>query len=56
MSRSLPYSFSFFSSFASPREDIDDRDVEEGDCLGVSFGEPAAVDGDESAVVEVTVR
>lgn len=27
----------------------------DGDCLGVSLGEPAAVDGAESAVVEVTV-
>jgi hypothetical protein len=35
---------------------MDDNDVEEGDCLGVSFGEPAAVEGAESAMlVEVTV-
>jgi len=27
----------------------------EGDCLGVSFGDPAAVEGEDSAVVEVTV-
>jgi hypothetical protein len=35
---------------------MDEREVEEGDCLGVSEGEPAAVDGDDSAVVEVIVR
>lgn len=27
----------------------------DGDCLGVSLGDPAAVEGAESAVVEVTV-
>lgn len=27
----------------------------DGDCLGVSLGDPAAVDGAESAVIEVTV-
>jgi hypothetical protein len=30
--------------------------VEEGDCLGVSLGDPAAVEGAESTVVEVSVR
>ena len=50
---SLPYRCSFVSS----REDIDDREVEEGDCLGVSLGDPAAVEGAESTLVEeVTVR
>ncbi len=42
-------------SFASSRDDIDDRDVEEGDCLGVSLGDPAAVEGEDSLVAEVTV-
>jgi hypothetical protein len=42
-------------SFTSSKEDIDDREVEEGDCLGVSAGDAAAVEGDDSAVVEVTV-
>lgn len=42
-------------SFNSSNEDIDDNEVEEGDCLGVSFGEPLAVDGEDSFVVEVTV-
>ena len=35
---------------------MDESEVEEGDCLGVSRGEPAAVEGEESLVVEVTVR
>jgi hypothetical protein len=35
---------------------MDDREVEEGDWCGVSLGEPAAVEGDDSAVVEVMVR
>jgi hypothetical protein len=35
---------------------MDVRDVVEGDCLGVSLGEPAAVEGAESSVVAVTVR
>jgi hypothetical protein len=42
-------------SFTSSNEDIDDREVVEGDCLGVSVGDAAAVEGEESAVVEVTV-
>jgi hypothetical protein len=29
---------------------MDDNEVEDGDCLGVSFGEAAAVEGDDSAV------
>ena len=43
------------SSFTSSSEDIDDKEVLDGDCLGVSLGDPAAVEGAESAVVEVTV-
>jgi hypothetical protein len=39
----------------SSSEDIEERDVLLGDCLGVSLGEPAAVEGAESTVVEVTV-
>jgi hypothetical protein len=35
---------------------MEEREVEEGDCLGVSEGDPAAVDGHDSAVVEVIVR
>jgi hypothetical protein len=35
---------------------MEDREVEEGDCLGVSEGDPAAVEGLDSAVVEVIVR
>ena len=35
---------------------MDDREDDEGDWRGLSFGEPAAVDGEESAVVEVAVR
>jgi hypothetical protein len=49
---SFPYSFSFISS----REDIDESEVEDGDCLGVSLGDPAAVEGAEFSVVEVSVR
>ena len=49
---SLPY----FCSLTSSREDIEDSEVLDGDCLGVSLGDPAAVDGADSAVVEVTVR
>ena len=37
-------------------DDIDDNEVDEGEALGVSLGEPAAVDGLESAVFEVMVR
>lgn len=33
-----------FDSLTSSRDDMEERDVEEGDCLGVSFGEPAADD------------
>lgn len=36
--------------FSSSREDMDDNEVDDGDCLGVSFGEPAAVEGEDSAV------
>lgn len=50
---SLPYGLVLLTS--SPRDDIDDREVDEGDCLGVSLGEPAAVEGADSAVEEVTV-
>lgn len=42
-------------SFRSSKDDIDDREVEEGDCRGVSFGDPAAVEGEDS-VVGVIVR
>lgn len=43
-------------SFTSSSEDMDDREVDEGDCRGVSLGEAAAVEGEEdSFVVEVTV-
>jgi hypothetical protein len=35
---------------------MDESEVEEGDCLGVSLGDPAAVEGAEFSVVEVTVR
>lgn len=49
---SFPYGFSSISS----REDIDESEVEDGDCLGVSLGDPAAVEGAEFSVVEVTVR
>lgn len=34
---------------------MDEREVVEGDCLGVSLGEPWAVEGQDSVVVEVTV-
>lgn len=44
------------SSLTSSSEDMEDRDVVDGDCLGVSLGEPAAVEGAESFVVDVTVR
>lgn len=50
---SLPYPVVFLIS--SPRDDIDDKEVDEGDCLGVPSGEPTAVEGDDSAVEEVTV-
>ena len=49
---SFPYGFSFISS----KEDIDESEVEDGDCLGVPLGDPAAVEGAEFSVVEVTVR
>ncbi len=52
VSRSFPYPLSFVSS----KEDMDESEVEDGDCLGVSLGDPAAVDGAEFSVVEVTVR
>jgi len=52
VSRSLPYPLSFISS----REDMDESEVEDGDCRGVSLGDPAAVEGAEFSVVEVTVR
>lgn len=48
-------SFPYVASVASSNEDIDDKEVEDGDCLGVSLGEPTVVEGAESAVVEVTV-
>jgi hypothetical protein len=48
---SLPQPCSCISS----NEDIEDKEVLDGDCLGVSLGDPAAVEGAESAVVEVTV-
>jgi hypothetical protein len=35
---------------------MDESEVEDGDCLGVSLGDPAAVEGAEFSVVEVTVR
>lgn len=44
------------ASFTSSKDDIDDNDVEDGDCRGVSLGEPLAVEGEDSLVVEVTVR
>lgn len=50
---SLPYGLFFLTS--SPREDIDDKEVDEGDCLGVSLGDPAAVEGEDSAVEDVLV-
>ena len=34
---------------------MDDSDVEDGDCLGESAGDPAAVEGEDSLVAEVTV-
>jgi hypothetical protein len=43
-------------SFISSKDDIEESDVEDGDCLGVSLGDPAAVEGAEFSVVEVTVR
>lgn len=43
-------------SLASSKDDIDDNDVEDGECLGVSLGEPLAVEGEDSLVVEVAVR
>ena len=45
--------------FDSSRDDMDEREVEEGDCLGVSFGEPAADDSYEApawALLRVTIR
>jgi hypothetical protein len=49
VSSSLPY-----GALASSSEDMEDSEVEEGDCLGVSLGEPRVVEGAESAeVVEV---
>ena len=54
----LPYVSTRFPkplSFTSSKDDIEDRDVEDGDCLGVSLGEPLAVEGEDSFVVEVTV-
>jgi hypothetical protein len=35
---------------------MDESEVEDGDCRGVSLGDPAAVEGAEFSVVEVTVR
>jgi hypothetical protein len=35
---------------------MDESEVDDGDCLGVSLGDPAAVEGAEFSVVEVTVR
>jgi hypothetical protein len=42
-------------TFSFSTEDMDDNEVEDGDCLGVSFGEAAAVEGEDSAV-ELTFR
>jgi len=35
---------------------MEEREVEDGECLGVSLGDPAAVEGLEMALVEVIVR
>jgi hypothetical protein len=51
VSMSLPTPFSFVSSI----EDMEERDVEDGDCLGVSFGEAAAVEGDDEAAIDEAV-
>jgi hypothetical protein len=56
---SLPYvsmSFPAFWVLSSSIDDIEDREDDEGDWRGLSFGEAAAVDGEESKVFEVTVR
>lgn len=36
-------------------DDMEDNDVDEAECVGVSVGDAAAVDGAESATVDVTV-
>jgi hypothetical protein len=41
---------------ASSKEPIDERDVEEGDWRGLSIGEVAAVEGEDSAAIAAAVR
>lgn len=40
----------------SSTEDMEEREDEEGDCLGVSEGEPWVVEGDESLVDAAALR
>lgn len=40
----------------SSNEPIDERDVEEGDWRGLSTGEAAAVEGEDSAATAAAVR
>lgn len=42
-----------FDSLTSSKDDMEEREVEEGDCLGVSFGEPEA---DDLALLRVAIR
>lgn len=44
-----------FPAWRSSIDDIDDSEVDDAECTGVSLGDPAAVDGEESAGVEMTV-
>lgn len=48
-------SFPRLSTLRSSTEDIEDKDVEEGDWRGLRVGEAAAVEGDESTA-ELAVR
>lgn len=56
MLRRVPWGEAFVS-LDSSSDDMEDRDVEEGDCLGVSLGEAAADDLEEAwALLRVAIR
>ena len=52
---SLPYPVPSVFLTLSPTDDIEDKEVDEGDCLGVPSGDPTAVEGEDSTAEVVTV-
>lgn len=53
---SLPYVSTSLDLLKSSIDDIEDNEVDEAECVGVSLGDAAAVEGEDSAAVEIVLR